>query len=315
MPKAPNLEVMPSLTVTLNDGRSMPRIGLGTAGIWNDDAPHLVARAIAAGYSLVDTASCYVNEVGIGAAIRSAATNGRAVFITTKLWNTDHGYDSTLSAFEASRNRLRVDVIDLYLIHWPVPDRDLYIDSWRAMIRLRAEGRIKSIGVSNFTISQLHRLIDATGVIPAVNQIELHPRFQQRDQRAFHAEMGIVTEAWSPLGFGKALDLTVLKEIARKHGKSPAQVVIRWHVQAGNVVIPKASSPSRLRENLDALDFQLDTEDMGAIEALDDPAGRLGPCPDQLGIEGTPARWLRRFKSLTHDPSSIAKRLKRMMAR
>ena len=300
--------------VGLNDGHAMPRIGLGTSGIWDDEAPRLVGQAIEAGYGLVDTASCYCNEVGIGEALRANAP-GRPTFLTTKVWNTDHGYDETRRAFEASRARLGLETIDLYLIHWPVPSRSLFVDSWRAMIELREAGKIRSIGVCNFTVPQLRHLIAATTVVPAVNQIELHPRFQQREQRAFHAEAGIVTQAWSPLGLSKALGEPAVRAIAHKHGKSPAQVVLRWHIQAGHTVVPKSSRPVHLRGNLDILDFDLDTDDLRAMDALDDPAGRLGPHPDRFGIEGRAARWKRRLASIAQDPSNFRRRLKRLTGR
>jgi 2,5-diketo-D-gluconate reductase A len=302
-------------TVALNDGNRMPCVGFGTSGIWDDDAPRLVGEAIAAGYTLVDTASCYVNENGVGTAVREAATNGRSMFVTTKLWNTEHGFDAALRAFDASRQRLGVDTIDLYMIHWPVPSLDLYVDSWRALARLKKDGAVRSIGVSNFTVPHLQRLIDATGIVPAVNQIELHPQFQQRAQRQFHAKAGIVTEAWSPLGFGKALASKTVSNIAGKHGRSAAQVVIRWHIQSGNVVIPKTTDPARLRENIDVFDFALDADDIAAITALDDPAGRIGPRPDLFGIEGAGAKWRRRIMTLLRDPANIGRRLKRLARR
>ena len=207
--------------VTLNDGRSMPQLGLGVWRTPADDAAKVVADALDAGYLAVDTAMIYRNEEGVGEGAR-----GREVFLTTKLWNDDQGYDETLRAFDASAGRLGRDSVDLYLMHWPAPKKDRYVDSWRAMVRLREEGRARSIGVSNFTAEHLRRVIDETGVTPALNQIELHPRFQQRELRAAHAELGVVTESWSPLGQAQILDDPVIKVVADKHGKTPAQAVI-----------------------------------------------------------------------------------------
>jgi 2,5-diketo-D-gluconate reductase A len=201
------------------------------------------------------------------------------VFVTTKLWNDSQGYDATLRAFDESLARLGLEQIDLYLIHWPCPDRGLYLDSWRALIRLREEGRTASIGVSNFTEDQLDRLVSETGVTPALNQIELHPRFQQRTLRAAHARLGIVTEAWSPLGQAQVLDEPVITRIADRLGRSPAQVVLRWHIESGFVTIPKSATPARMHENIDVFGFALTSEDHAAIAGLDRADGRIGPDP------------------------------------
>ena len=260
--------------IELNDGRRMPQLGLGVWRTPADQAAQVVGLALDAGYLAVDTAAIYRNEEGVGEGVR-----GREAFLTTKLWNDDQGYDETLRAFDASAERLGRDAVDLYLIHWPAPKKGRYVDSWRALVRLREEGRARSIGVSNFTAEHLRRVADAVGVVPAVNQIELHPRFQQRELRAAHDEMGVRTESWSPLGQATILDDPALKAIAAKHGKTPAQVVIRWHLDGGLIVIPKSVTPSRIRENVEVFDFRLDEADMSEIAALDRADGRIGPDP------------------------------------
>jgi 2,5-diketo-D-gluconate reductase A len=260
--------------VVLNDGARMPQLGLGVWRTPADDADKVVKAALDAGYLSVDTAAIYGNEEGVGAGIK-----GREVFLTTKLWNEAQGFDSALRAFDDSAKRLGREVIDLYLIHWPVPRKDLYVESWKALVRLKEEGRAKSIGVSNFNRDHLERIVGETGVTPAVNQIEIHPRFQQRALRAANAELGIATESWSPLGQGQLLQDPAIAAIASKHGKTPAQAVIRWHIDEGLIVIPKSVNPERIRQNLDVFDFALDAEDKARIAALDDPNGRIGPDP------------------------------------
>ena len=272
MPTSPSLP--------LNDGTSIPQVGLGVWKVADAEAEATVGTAIQAGYRAIDTAAMYGNERGVGAALRSSR---EAIAVTTKLANDQHGYDKAFAALEGSLARLGLDAVDLYLIHWPQPARGLFVETWRALIKLRQDGRARSIGVSNFTIEHLQRLMDETGVVPAVNQVELHPHFQQRALRAFHVEHGIVTESWAPLGRGKGLQDSALASIARKHGKTPAQIVIRWHVENGLMVIPKSATPSRQRENIDVFDFTLDTEDQAAVAALDDPAGRAGPDPSTFG--------------------------------
>ena len=276
----------------LNDGRTMPQLGFGVWRVPEDEAATVVGLALAVGYRLVDTAAIYGNEEGVGAALAASGLPRDDVFVTTKLWNGEQGYDSTLRACEASLRRLGLEAVDLYLIHWPCPARGLYVDTWKALVRLREEGRTRSIGVSNFTPETMRRVIDATGVVPAVNQIELHPRFQQRAMRALHAELGIVTQSWSPLGRGflrdrgadRNLDANpALAATAAAHGKSWAQVVIRWHLQSGLAVIPKSSTPARIAANRDVLDFTLSEAEMTAIAGLDDdPGGRGGPHPDDM---------------------------------
>lgn len=272
--------------VTLNNDVPMPQLGFGVFQVPDPETEPAVATAIDLGYRSIDTAWIYGNEEGTGRAVKACGVPRDELFVTTKLWNADHGYDSTLRAFDASLGRLGLDYVDLYLIHWPVPDRDRYLDTWRAFERLLADGRLRAIGVSNFLPEHLTRLFDEAGVVPAVNQIELHPYLQQAELRAFHAEHGIVTEGWSPLGQGKGLlDDPALAPIAAKHDKTPAQVVLRWQLQLGNVVIPKSVTPTRIAENLDVFGFELDTDDLAAIAALD--AGRrFGPDPVTFNYVG-----------------------------
>jgi 2,5-diketo-D-gluconate reductase A len=266
-------------SLTLNDKRTIPQLGLGVWQTPNDVVGGVVRTALEAGYRLVDTAAIYENEVGVGEGLRAAAVARQQIFLTTKLWNAAQGYDATLRAFDDSLKRLQVDYVDLYLIHWPAPRRDLYVDTWRAFARLRQEGRARSIGVSNFAAEHLDRLIGETGVVPALNQVELHPRFQQRSLRAADAGHGIVTQSWSPLGRGTLLNDPVIAAIAAKHHRTPAQVVIRWHLDNGLAVIPKSVTPSRIRENFDVFGFALDGDDIAAIARLDSPDGRIGPDP------------------------------------
>jgi 2,5-diketo-D-gluconate reductase A len=272
-----------SRDIALNDGNSIPRLGLG---VWQTPAEataDAVATALAAGYRHIDTAAAYRNEAGVGEGVKRSGLARDEVFITTKLWNDFQGFDSTLRAFEGSLKRLGLEGLDLFLIHWPAPTKNLYLESWRAMIRLREEGRVKSIGVSNFGQEHLDRLIGETGVTPVLNQIELHPTFAQAALRATDADRKIVTESWSPLGQGGLLSNPTLVEIGAKHGKTAAQVVIRWHLTLDLVVIPKSVTPSRIVENFDVWDFDLDAADMAAIAALDSPTGRLGPDPAAFG--------------------------------
>jgi 2,5-diketo-D-gluconate reductase A len=262
-------------TVALNDGATMPQFGLGVFQTPPDATEEVVRLAVDQGYRLVDTASMYRNEDGVGKGLLGRTD----VFVTTKLGNQDHGFDQTLRAFDESERKLRRDVVDLYLIHWPRPRTNRYVESWKAFVQLHKDGRVRSIGVSNFNRDHLERIIGETGVTPAVNQIELHPRFQQKALREFHDEKGIKTESWSPLGRGGFLSESVLVDIAARRRKTPAQVVIRWHLDNGLIVIPKTVRLERLKENIGALDFKLDGDDMRRIETLDSPGGRLGPDP------------------------------------
>jgi 2,5-diketo-D-gluconate reductase A len=266
-------------SITLNDGRSIPQVGLGVWRVPDAVATDAVGEALKVGYRHVDTAAIYENENGVGKGLRAAGVARQDVFVTTKLWNENQGFDKTLKAFDESLERLGLDHVDLYLIHWPSPARGLYVETWKAFVRLKEEGRATSIGVSNFTAEHLDRLIGETGVTPVLNQIELHPRFQQRALREAHAERGIATQSWSPLGQGQLLSDPLIAELARKHGKTPAQVVIRWHIDNGLVVIPKSVTPSRIAENLDVFDFKLDESDLSAMGGLDTVEGRIGSDP------------------------------------
>lgn len=268
--------------VSLNDGVSVPQLGLG---VWQvDDAQVVepVLAALEAGYRHIDTAKAYGNERGVGEAIKQSSVPRDDIFVTTKIWNGDQGYDSTLHAFEKSAQRLDVGPVDLLLIHWAKPSQDKYVETFKAMIELKNAGKVRSIGVSNFHSHHLDRLIGETGVVPSVNQVELHPKFQQRELRAYHAEKGIATESWSPLGSGRLIDDNTLVGIGEKHKKSAAQVMIRWHIQQGLIVIPKSVTPSRIRDNFAVFDFELDADDLALIATLDAPDGRNGADPDHV---------------------------------
>ena len=268
-------------TTTMNDGREIPVIGFGVWQVPDDVVVDAALAALESGYRHIDTAYLYYNERGVGEALRRSGLDREDVFITTKVWNTDQGYDETLRAFDTSTELLGIDEVDLYLIHWPTPARDLYLDSWRALIRLREEGRARSIGVSNFHEAHLRRIVDETGVIPAINQIELHPWLPQAHLRDVDTRLGIRTEAWSPLGSGRLVDDLVLAEVGRKHGKTTAQVMVRWSLQLGNIVLPKSVTPARIAENIDVFDFELDDADMAAIATLES-GRRTGPNPDDF---------------------------------
>lgn len=266
--------------IRMNDGHQIPQFGIGVWQVSMQDIVPTLSTAFQAGYRHVDTAAAYDNEEGVGRAIAQSGLPRAALFVTTKLWNADQGYQSTLDAAQTSLEKLGLDYLDLYLIHWPCPAKNLFVDSWKALIELRRRGVVRSIGVSNFRAEDLRRIIDETGVVPAVNQIEQHPLLQQRELRAVHAQNGIITECWSPLAQGgELLRNPTLRSIADKHGKSVAQVVLRWHIELGLVLFPKSVTAARIRENIDIFDFSLDTADMTAIAALD--AGRrIGPDPN-----------------------------------
>jgi 2,5-diketo-D-gluconate reductase A len=268
--------------VRLNDGIEIPQVGFGVFQVPPDETQRAVEDALAAGYRHIDTAAAYRNERGVAAGIAASGVPRAEIFITTKLWNTEQGFESTLAAFDKSIEALDTETVDLYLIHWPVPARDLFLDTWRAFERIHAEGGARSIGVSNFRIADLERLAQEAETQPTVNQIELHPLLQQVELRAWHAEHGIATEAWSPLAQGEVLKDDTLVTIAAHHERTVAQVILRWHLQLGNVVIPKSVTPARVRENLDVFDFELTEDDLAAIARLD--AGhRTGPDPASFG--------------------------------
>ncbi|MGP2490099.1 aldo/keto reductase [Mesorhizobium sp. PUT5] len=265
--------------IKLNDGAGIPQLGLG---VWQVD-PGITARVVTdgirAGYRSIDTAEGYNNEQGVGQAVREAGVPRPELFITSKLRNGAHERDKALASFDETMKNLGIEQLDLFLIHWPVPSRDKYVEAWKTLVELRAQGRVRSIGVSNFNQDHLERIIGETGVVPVVNQIELHPRFQQRDKREFHARHGIRIESWSPLGSGRLLQDPTLEAIAAKHGKSVAQAIIRWHLQEGLIVIPKSVHKDRIAANFDVFDFTLDDEDMRTIAAMDSPGGRIGSDP------------------------------------
>jgi 2,5-diketo-D-gluconate reductase A len=267
-------------TVTLNSGDRMPQLGFGVFQVPPAETEAAVTAALRAGYRSIDTAAMYRNEQGVGAAIAASGVDREDIFLTTKLNNNAHGYDQALAAFEASRLALGVEYVDLYLIHWPLPARNRYVETWEALLTLQADGRVRAAGVSNFQPAHLRRLVDETGGTPALNQIELHPYLVQQELRDLHAELGIVTEAWSPLAKGgDLLADPVITGLAEKYGKTPAQIVIRWHLQLGNVVIPKSVTPSRIAENIDVFDVELAPDDVAAITALNRDE-RTGPDPD-----------------------------------
>ena len=274
---SPSETTVPS--VPLAGAGEIPQLGFGVFQVPPEETAETTVRAFEVGYRHIDTASAYRNEAEVGQAFHASGLDREDVFITTKCFNDAHGFENAKRACRASLDQLGLDFVDLYLIHWPVPKHDRYVETWRAFIELREQGLVRAIGVSNFQPDHLHRIIDETGVTPAVNQIELHPRFQQSGLRREHADLRIVTEAWSPLAQGAVLDDPTLAGIAGGHDKTTGQVVLRWHVQLGNVIFPKSVTPARIEENFDIFDFHLTDAEMDAIEALD-AGDRIGPDPD-----------------------------------
>lgn len=265
-------------TLPLLDGRSIPQLGFGLWQVPEDTTNQTVAQALKLGYRLLDGAAIYGNEVGQGEGLRASGLPRNDVFVTTKVWNENQGFDSTLRAIDASLDRLGLDAVDLCLIHWPCPDKGLHVETWKAFIRGKEEGKLRSIGVSNFAPDHLERIMDETGVKPVLNQIEVHPHLQQTELRAFHAQHDIITQSWTPLGQSKSFDNPVIVSISERLNRSPAQVVLRWHVQLGCAVIPRSTNPERMAQNMALFDFELNADDMAAIAGLD-AGDRLGPDP------------------------------------
>ncbi|MCB1447021.1 MAG: aldo/keto reductase [Rhizobiaceae bacterium] len=265
--------------ISFPDGRSIPQVGLGVWQTPNDTAVTAVRAALENGYRHIDTAAIYENEEGVGEGIRASGVARGDIFLTTKLWNDDQGTDSVFRAIDRSLKKLGTDYVDLYLIHWPSPQRGKYRETWKTLVRLRDEGRVRSIGVSNFAAEHLEAIVGDSGVTPVLNQIELHPDFQQKALRAVHDRLGIRTQSWSPLGQGHLLANGVVGDVARRLGRTPAQVIIRWHIQNGLIVIPKSVTPSRIAENFKLFDFELDAAAMQALDSLDDAGARIGPDP------------------------------------
>jgi 2,5-diketo-D-gluconate reductase A len=270
-------------SITLNNGVEIPQFGFGVFQVPPEDTAQTVRAALDAGYRHIDTAQMYRNEEGVGRALAESGLPRGEVFVTTKLANERHGGEEAVRALEESLLRLGTDYVDLYLIHWPQPGKDRYVETWRGLEKVLVDGRARAIGVSNFTTAHLRRLAAETGTVPAVNQVELHPRLPQAELREYHRENGIATEAWSPIAQGGPLlqDPTIT-DLAREHGRTPAQVVLRWHIQLGNIVFPKTTRPERMRENIDVFGFELSGDDMVAMDALG-VGERTGPDPDRFG--------------------------------
>lgn len=265
--------------IKLSDGNSIPQLGYGLWQVTPEQTIRSVQEAAEVGYRSFDGAQIYHNEEALGVALKRLEIPRQELYITTKIWNEDQGRDKTLRSFDLSMKKLGLETLDLLLIHWPSPFRVLYKETWKALVELRASKRVRSIGVSNFRMNDLHEILDASGVVPVLNQIELHPYFQQRDLRALHDKLDIRTECWSPLGQGKVLTDPTIATIARKHKRTAAQVILRWHMQHNFIAIPKSVTSSRIRENFNVFDFNLDDDDLGQLAALDRADGRVGPDP------------------------------------
>ena len=268
--------------VTLNNGHRIPQLGLGVYKVEAHSAADLVAEAIETGYRRIDTAAIYLNEAEVGQGIRQSSVSRDEIYVTTKIWNDRQGFESALEAIDESLERLNIDYIDMLLIHWPTPAQDKFVETWAAFQHALTTGKVRGIGVSNFQPDHLRKLIAAAGTVPAINQVELHPALQQPELRSYNSSHGIATEAWSPLARGRFNSEVVITDIAAKHGKTPAQVIIRWHIQLGNLVIPKTAHPERLIQNISVFDFELDERDMASIATLDS-GFRTGPNPDEFG--------------------------------
>lgn len=268
--------------ITLNNGQKIPQLGLGVYKVGQDIGVDLVQTALELGYRRIDTAALYDNEAEVGAGIRRSGLDRESVYVTTKIWNDRHGFDNATEAIDEALSRLNIGYIDMLLIHWPCPKQNLFVETWHALEKSLESGKVRGIGVSNFNPHHLETLISHSEIVPALNQVELHPALAQGEVRAFNAAHGIATEAWSPLGRGRFSEVPALVEIAENHGKSVAQVILRWHIQLGNLVIPKSSNPDRLAENIDVFDFALTDQEMAQIAILD-TGNRVGPNPDELG--------------------------------
>lgn len=265
--------------IPLNDGNHIPQLGFGMWQLPNKEAHKIVSHAFNVGYRLIDSAQIYQNESGLGQAIAETELRREEIFITTKIWNSEQGHEQTLKSFDISMKKLGLDYLDLLLIHWPAPQLNKYLETWKTLIELQKAGRVKSIGVSNFNKDHLEKIINETSVVPVINQIEVHPYFQRKDLRSFHDQHGIRTEAWSPLGQGQVLSNPVIKKIATSYGKSAAQIIIKWHMEQGLIAIPKSVTLARIQENFEVFDFHLTDKDIELISQLDDPKGRIGPDP------------------------------------
>lgn len=268
-------------TRTLHDDVEIPQLGFGVYKVTSAEVGPAVSTALDTGYRHIDTATLYANEEGVGAAIRESGLAREELFVTTKVWNDSHGYDAARRAFDTSLERLGLEYVDLYLIHWPRPQYDTYLDTWRALEKIRADGLSRAIGVSNFMPEHLRRLADEADVMPSINQVELHPTLQQPELRSVHHELGIVTQAWAPIGRAQDLEDPIVREVAERVGRTPAQVVLRWHLQLDHVAIPKSVAPQRIRENFEVFDFELGETDMHELAGVD-RGERMGPDPEQI---------------------------------